>query len=94
MNPWLVALAALAGIGGTWLLYLASPQQQWRMRGPWPSQHRAWPGTLCLLLSLVHARPTMGPLEAASAWLVLIMLAASLAPFVGAWRAHRRGAAR
>jgi hypothetical protein len=91
MNPWLVALAALSGTAGVWLLYLASPQQQWRVQGPWRS---GWPGALCLLLSLVLAWPLMGALEAVSAWLVLVMLVASLAPFVGAWRARRRGGTR
>lgn len=94
MNAWLVAAAALAGVSGTWLLYLASPQQQWRAPDPSPGRHRAWPGALCLLLSLVLAWPTMGPVEAVSAWLVLVMLVASLAPFVGAWRARRRGDTR
>lgn len=93
MNPWLVAAAAMAGIAGTWLLYLASPQQQWRAQGPWPARRRPWPGLLCLLLSLGLAWPAMGPVEAVSAWLVLVMLVASLAPFLGAWRARRRGAA-
>jgi hypothetical protein len=94
MNPWLVVAAALAGVTGTCLLYLASPQQQWRALGPWPRWHRAWPGTLCLLLSLLLLWPTMGPLEAVSAWLALLMLVGSLAPFLGAWRARLRGNTR
>lgn len=88
MSVWLVSLAGTIGIAGAWLLYLASPQQQWCAKGRWP----AWPGVSCLLLSLALAWPTLGPLEAVSAWLVLVMLVASLAPFVGAWRAHARGA--
>lgn len=91
MNPWLVALAALSGAAGVWLLYLASPQQQWRVQGP---RRSGWPGVLCLLLSLALAWPLMGALEAVAAWLALAMLAASLAPFAGAWRARRRGGAR
>lgn len=93
MNPWLVAAATLAGVAGAWLLYLASPQQQWRAQGPWPARRRPWPGALCLALSLVLAWRTLAPVEAVSAWLVLVMLVWSLAPFLGAWRARRRGAA-
>lgn len=90
MNPWLALAAALLGIGGAWLLYLAAPQQLWRARGPWPARHRIWPGALCLLLSLALLLREMGSGAAFFSWLTLVMLVWSLAPFLGAWRAQMR----
>ena len=92
MNPWLVALSTLLGVAGAMLLYLASPQQQWRRQGPWPARHGGWPGSACALLSLLVALRILPPFEAIAAWSVLLALVLSIAPFLGAWRAAgRRG---
>mgnify|MGYP001005085080 CR=1 FL=1 len=91
MNPWLVTAAALAGIAGAWLLYLAAPQQQWRSRGPWPARGLPWAGLLCASLSLGLLLAAMAVTEAVFAWLTLLMLVWSAAPFLGAWRARMRG---
>lgn len=89
---WIALLAALAGTLGTMLLYVASPQQQWRAAGPWPSRRRWLPGSACLALSLALLLPVMGSGAAVFAWLTLLMLVGSAAPFLGAWRARRRRA--
>lgn len=89
MSAWLL-LAALLCIGGALLLYVASPQQQLRATGPWPARHGWWPGAACSLASLVLALRFLPPVEAVSAWSVLLMLVLSLAPFLGAWRARVR----
>lgn len=94
MNPVLVVLATVLGTLGAWLLYLASPQQQWRADGPWPAKGRVWPGTSCLLLSLAVLMRNMGSGAAFFAWLTLVMLVWSLAPFLGAWRAQARKRSR
>lgn len=90
MNPWLLLAAALLCAGGGMLLYLASPQQQMRAAGPWPARRRAWPGTACALAALVLVLRVLPPVEAVSAWLVLLTLVLSIAPFLGAWRARAR----
>lgn len=89
MNPWWVAPAMAFGVVGAWLLYLASPQQLWR-----PAPLRAWPGAACAALSLALLWPAMGAAAAVAMWLTVLMLVATLAPFLGAWRARRREAAR
>ena len=93
MTSWWAALAALLCLLGTLLLYLASPQQQLRAAGPWPAGRSWWPGLACLLLSLPLFLRVLAPVEAVAAWSVLAMLAWSLLPFIGAWRARRRSAA-
>ena len=90
MNPVLLMLAALLCIAGAILLYLASPQQQLRARGAWPARHGWWSGSACVLLSLFVTLCVLPPVEAISAWSVLLMLVLSLAPFFGAWRAQKR----
>lgn len=77
--------AALLCLLGSLLCYLSSPQQLLR-RGRLPS----WPGIACLLLSLPLFWRLLAPLEAVAAWCVLAMLAWSLLPFLGAWRARVR----
>ncbi len=90
MNPWLLAPAAVLCTAGAMLLYVASPQQQLRARGRWPARHGWWPGTLCAIASLVLVLRALPPVEAVSAWTVLLTLVLSLAPFLGAWRARAR----
>jgi len=90
MNPRLLALSALLCVVGAMLLYLASPQQRLRARGPWPARHGWWPGSACALLSLGVVLRVLPPFEAISAWLVLLTLVLSIAPFLGAWRAAGR----
>ena len=90
MTSWLAALAVLLCLFGTLLLYLASPQQQLRAAGPWPAGRSWWPGLACLLLSLPLFLRVLAPVEAVAAWSVLAMLAWSLLPFIGAWRARVR----
>lgn len=85
MSAWPLLLATLFGAAAAALFYLASPQQQWRSAGPWPARWRCWPGSLCALLSLVMTTRIMAPMEAVFAWLVLLMFAASIAPFLGIW---------
>ena len=86
-----LALAALVlGTAGAILLYLASPQQQWRARGPWPPRPGGCPGSACALASLLLTRRLLPPVETGSAWAVLLMLVLSLVPFVGGWRARVR----
>lgn len=85
----LVASAVLA-IVGAMLMYLVSPQQQWRVRGPWPERGGVWPGSLCTLLSLALLWPHLGAAAAVSTWLTLLMLVWTVAPFLGAWRARAR----
>jgi hypothetical protein len=94
MNPGLVLIAGVLGAAGALLLYVASPQQQWRARGPWPAKLRIWPGALCLLLSLALLMRNMGSGAAFFSWLTLVMLVWSLAPFLGAWRAQMRKRSR
>lgn len=91
MNPWLLIPALLLAVASGLLFYLASPQQQWRAAGAWPSRRGAWPGLMCALASLALMWPAMGPTEAIAVWLTVLMLITTLAPFVGAWRARRRG---
>ena len=88
-----LALAALVlGTAGAIRLYLASPQQQWRVAGPWPGRRRWWPGTALALASLLATMQVVAPMEAVFAWSVLLMLVLSVAPFLGAWRARTRAA--
>lgn len=88
MTPWLALLATLCGTAAALLFYLASPQQQWRAAGPWPTRRRWWPGSMCALLSLVSMTLLLAPKEAVFAWCVLLMFVASIAPFLGAWRSR------
>ncbi|WP_313927639.1 hypothetical protein [Pseudoxanthomonas sp.] len=90
MTIWLAILATVSGCAAALLLYLASPQQQWRAAGPWPSRHGWWPGTLLALVSLVAAMQVVAKMEAVFAWSVLLMFVWSIAPFIGAWRARSR----
>ncbi|MFV5214012.1 hypothetical protein ACLIIZ_09820 [Azonexus caeni] len=90
MNPWLYTLAALAGIVGAWLLYLAVPQQQWLAAPRRPARGLAWSGAALALLALLLLLTMMGAMAAVATWLSLLMLVGTLAPFLGAWRAHRR----
>ncbi|KRB11285.1 hypothetical protein [Lysobacter sp. Root690] len=90
MNVWLLIPALLFAVAAGGLLYLASPQQQWRAAGPWPARRGIWPGAICALLSLVLLWPAMGPVEAVALWLTVLMLVTTLAPFLGAWRHQRR----
>lgn len=90
LSLWFAAPAAAFGIAGSLLGYLASPQQQWLRRGPWPTRRRYWPATLCLLASLVLFLCCMGSGAAAFTWLTVVMLLGSAAPFLGAWRAQSR----
>ena len=88
-----LALAALVlGTAGAILLYLASPQQQWRVAGPWPGRRRWWPGTALALASLLATMQVVAPMEAVFACSVLLMLVLSVAPFLGAWQARTRAA--
>lgn len=91
MTAGLVLAAGALCLLGTLLCYLSSPQQLLRAAGRLP----AWPGIACLLLSLPLFLCLLAPVEAVAAWCVLAMLAWSLLPFLGAWRArrHARGAA-
>ncbi len=90
MTVLVAILATLSGSASALLFYLASPQQQWRAAGPWPSRHRGWPGAACALVSLLAMLRVLAPMEAVFAWCVLLMLVWSLAPFLGAWRARVR----
>ncbi|MBX9400551.1 hypothetical protein K4L06_04445 [Lysobacter sp. BMK333-48F3] len=92
MNVWLLVSALLCGLAAGWLFYLATPQQQWRAAGAWPARRRALPGSACALLSLVLLWPAMGHAAAVALWLTVLMLVMTAAPFLGAWRARRRGA--
>lgn len=94
MNPWLIVPAALLGGAGSWLLYLASSQQQWLTRGPWPARGGIWRGAVCLAVSLLLFLPSLGRVEAVFTWLTLVMLVWSAAPFLGAWRAQGRSRPR
>lgn len=89
MSAWLL-LAALLCVAGALLLYVASPQQQLRASGPWPARRGWWPGSACSLASLWLTLRLLPPVEAVSAWVVLLTLVLSLAPFMGAWRARTR----
>ncbi|MNN21488.1 hypothetical protein D3C81_1348090 [compost metagenome] len=90
MNLLLPLVATTACIVAALLFYLASPQQQLRAAGRWPTRHAWWPGTLLSLLALRLMWPLLAPLEAVTAWLVLITLVGSVMPFLGAWRARVR----
>ncbi len=90
MTLLLALLAAASGTAAALLAYLASPQQQWRAAGPWPSRRRGWPGAACALASLLAMLRVLAPMEAVFAWAVLLMFVWSLAPFLGAWRARTR----
>ena len=90
MTPLLATAAVASCLLGALLLYLASPQQQLRGAGPWPAGRSWWPGLACLLLSLPLFLRVLAPVEAVAAWSVLAMLAWSLWPFIGAWRARVR----
>ncbi|ENO89965.1 hypothetical protein [Thauera linaloolentis] len=89
MNEWMVFFSALSGVAGAWLLYLASPRQQWLAHRSSP-RVSAGVGTALLLLSLALLLSMMGATEAVASWMVLVMLVWTLAPFLGAWRAGRR----
>ncbi len=90
MNLLLALLATVAGSAAAMLLYVASPQQQLRAAGPWPTRHAWWPGSVLALVSLLAMWQLMAPLEAISTWLVLLTLVWSIAPFLSAWRARVR----
>lgn len=90
MTPLFAILATALCLLGTLLLYLASPQQQWREAGPWPARRPWWPGIACLFGSLLLFLRLLAPVEAVAGWSVLAMLAWSLWPFLGAWRARAR----
>lgn len=94
MTAWLALLAIASGTAGALLAYLASPRQLLRAAGPWPARRRGWPAAACALVSLLATTRLMAPLEAVFAWSVLLMFVASIAPFLGVWRARSRGAAR
>lgn len=89
MKMWMVMAAALSGLAGAWLMYLASPQQRWLAHVLRPAR-LGWLGALCLLMSLGLLLSWMGSMAAVATWLVLAMLAWTTAPFLGAWRAQRR----
>lgn len=92
MSSTVAVAAALSGVIGALLLYLASPQQQLLPGQPWP-RRRPWvPGAVCVALSLLLMLQVLGHGAAVFAWLTLLMLVWSLAPFVGAWVARRRTA--
>ncbi len=93
MSLMFALVAVLAGVASALLFYVASPQQQLRASGPWPSR-RCWlPGTLLALLSLLTMWQVLAPLETVFAWSILLMLVWSVMPFIGAWRAHSRAPA-
>lgn len=94
VTTWLIVLAVNSGTASALLFYLASPQQQLRAAGPWPARRRWWPATVCALVSLVVMMRLLAPMEAVFAWGVLLMFVASIAPFLGAWRARARAAAK
>lgn len=94
MNPWLVVPAMLCGALSGWWFYLASPQQQWRAAGPWPARGGAWLASACAALSLALFCGALGAVAAVAMWLTALMLATTVAPFLGAWRARRRGGER
>ncbi|QQP97133.1 hypothetical protein [Lysobacter enzymogenes] len=94
MNAWLVGPAMAFGVLSGWWFYLASPQQQWRAAGPWPGRGGAWPALACAAISLALLCADLGTAAAIAMWLTLLMLSATLAPFLGAWRARRRERAR
>lgn len=83
-------LAVTSGALGAMLLYVDAPQQQLRAAGRTSPRWRWWPGTICLLLSLLAMCRVLAPVEAVSAWLLLVTFVCSLAPFLGAWRAKAR----
>jgi len=89
MNEWMVLLSAVSGAAGAWLLYLASPQQQWLVSRPSP-RALALPAGVSLLLSLALMLSMMGAMAAVASWMVLVMLVWTAAPFIGAWRARQR----
>ncbi len=93
MILWSILASASLAIAGALLLYMVSPQQLLLSNGQWPARRRAWPGTLCVLLSLALLWPRMGSAEAIATWLTLLMLVWTLAPFMGAWRARARAKA-
>lgn len=90
--PCVIASAAFA-VAGTWLLYRMSPQQQWGSRAA-PSRIAGISAGLLLILSLGLILPFMGTGAAIFSWLTVVMLVATLAPFIGAWRARSRKVAR
>ena len=83
-------LATLCGCASAWLFYIASPQQQWRGAGAWPTRHRLLPGAALAALSLLAMWQLLAPLEAVFAWSILLMMVWTVAPFLGAWRARSR----
>ncbi len=85
---WAIAATASGGLAAV-LLYLASPQQQLRAAGPWPTRHAWWPGSALALLALLATWQLLAPVEAVSTWLVLLTLLWSVLPFLGAWRARK-----
>ncbi|MFT3665854.1 hypothetical protein [Piscinibacter sp.] len=90
MTTFAAILAVLSGTAAALFAYLASSHQQWRAAGRWPSRWRWWPGVVCALVSLAAMLRLLAPMEAAFAWSILLMLAASVMPFLGAWRALSR----
>ena len=88
MTVLFAVLAVVSGSASAWLCYLASPQQQWRATGR--LRFGVWLGAVLALLSLLMTMQTVAPMEAVFAWSVLWMFVASLAPFLGAWRARVR----
>jgi hypothetical protein len=90
MTLLLAITSAVTGCLAALLLYVASPQQQLRGAGPWPTRHAWWPGSVLAVVSLLAMWQLLAPLEAISAWLVLLTLVWSIAPFLGAWRARVR----
>lgn len=93
MDMMLTVLAAGCGAAGAWMLYLASPQQQWRAVGARAGRLKWLPGVVLGMLSLALLLSLMGSGAAFFTWLTIVMLVWSAAPFLGLWRARRRGGA-
>lgn len=90
MSQGLAALAAAAALCGAGLLYLASPNQQWRLSnisGQWPR----WAGFGLIAVSLVLLWQIAGWASTVFILVTILMLSWSIPPLVIAWLQARKG---
>lgn len=78
---------------GSLCIYLASPNQRW-LGEAWPAPRARlarWAGALLCLLAWFAFAVDMQRLAASFMWVTTLMWLLALLPYVGAWRALRRG---